>query len=60
MSATADITVDIRAEIRFGAGKAQHVGRRVTANSADPAEDVRNTITLALRQVNDEVRGLIR
>jgi ElaB/YqjD/DUF883 family membrane-anchored ribosome-binding protein len=60
MSALADITINIRAEVQHGAGRVQHVGRQVTAKADEKAEEVRNTITMALRQINDEVKELIR
>lgn len=59
-SLLADITVVIRAEVRFGAGRTIQIGRQVTASSDEKREDVRNTVTIAVRQVNDEIKDSIR
>lgn len=59
-SLLADITVSIRAEVRLGAGRTIHIGRQVTASSDEKREDVRNTVTLAIRQVNEEIKDSIR
>lgn len=56
----ADITVVIRAEVRLGAGRTIHIGRRVTASSDERREEVRDTVTVAVRQINEEIKDSIR
>ena len=60
MSAIADITVNIRAEVRFGAGRTMHFGRQVTASLRESREEVRQTVTVAVRQLNEEIKEAIR
>lgn len=57
---SAAITIKIRATVQVGSGRVDYAGRQVTARADEPAETVRNAVTAALREVNDELKGLIR
>lgn len=53
------VTITIRAVVQVNAGREQEVARRVTSEPDDGPEDLAKTITLALRQINEEVKGLL-
>lgn len=54
------IVITIRAEVSVKAGKPVTTGRRVTARDDEPEADVRNAVTLALREINDEIREALQ
>lgn len=54
------IVITIRAEVSVKAGKPLTTGRRVTAREDEPETEVRNAVTLALREVNDDIREMLK
>ena len=57
---SAAVTIKISALVQVGSGREEHIGRRVTAKAGEPVEDLRDALTLALRQVNEEIRELLQ
>lgn len=54
------VQITIRAEYQVGSSRAQHVGRQVTGDTENAAEDLRELVTEALRQMNAELKAMIR
>lgn len=54
------VQITIRAQYQVGVSKAQHVGRQVTGDTENAAEAMRELVTEALRQINTELKALIR
>lgn len=55
----AGVTIKVSAVVQVGSGREEHVGRQVTAKASEPVEDLRSALTLALRQINEEIRELL-
>lgn len=57
---SASVSITIRAVLQVNAGKPQEVARRVTSEPDDGPDDLAKTLTLALRQINEDVKGLLQ